>query len=205
MSNAPKHTALYLLERIIEYVNMTSDESEWTFEEQKGNPPRYARLQQIRSLMEAFIPELMATENIRKSIVNFFAGGFIIHRTTGEYSYLLGQIHQAINESRFIGVRKNNLDVQDLQTNFCNLMDYYLKLKNLLNHNHSDMDISCVNMFSNIVTGTISGLIYSEAESLSNLLVEFIDPGNHAYTEDELVEQFNYPAVDLLDLDLQWM
>ncbi|MBC8004249.1 MAG: hypothetical protein H7X84_02155 [Verrucomicrobia bacterium] len=155
--------------------------------------------------MEAFVPELKATENIRNSIVNFFAGSFITRRTIGEYSYLLGQIHQAINESRFSGVRKKNLDVQDLQTNYCNLMDYYLMLKNLLNHNHSDMEVSYPNVFSYIVTGTISRSIYSEAESLSNLLVEFIDPGNHAYTEDELVEQYNYPAVDLLDLDMQWM
>lgn len=205
MSNAPKHTALYLLEMIIEYVNMTSDESEWTFEEQKGNPPRYARLQQIRSLMEAFIPELMATENIRKSIVNFFAGGFITHRTAGEYSYLLGQMHQAISESRFSGVRKKNLDVQDLQTNYCNLMDYYLKLKNLLNHNPKNAEVSYPNMFSYTITDTISGAICSKAESLGHLLVEFIDPGNHAYTEDELVEQFNFPAVNLLDLDLQWI
>lgn len=205
MINSPKHSALSLLERIIEYVNMTTDDAEWSFEEQKANPPLFARLQQIQSLMQAFVPELTASENIRKSLVNFFAGSFIVHRTMDAYSNIVGLINHTIDGSRFSDTKRNRLDVFDLQSNYCNLMDYYLKLKNLLNHNHNQMKVSDPGMFSYIVTDAISESIQAEAEYISSLLGEFIDPGNHAYTEDELVEQFNYPCMDLLDVDMHWM
>lgn len=205
MTHSPVHSALYLLDRIIEYVNMTNDEVEWTFEGQKGNPPRFARLQQIQSLMEAFVPELMASENIRKSIGNFFAGSFITLRTEEEYSNMLSLMYRTIEGSRFSDAKKKKLDVYDLQSSYCDLMDYYLKLKNLLNQNHSDLEVSYPNIFCYLVTDAISESIHSEAESISSLLGEFIDPGNHAYTEDELVKQFNYPSIDLLDMELRWM
>lgn len=205
MTTSSKLSALNLLERIIEYVNMTNDEAEWTFEGQKGNPPKFARLQQIQSLMLAFVPELMASENIRRSIGNFFVGSFITHRTMDEYSDMQSLMYQTIEGSRFCNTKMKKLDVYDLQSIYCNLMDYYLKLKNLLNHNRSDLDTNYVDLFSCLVTDAISESIQSEAECISSLLGEFIDPGNHAFTEDELVEQFNYPAVDLLDMELRWM
>lgn len=205
MNTSPKHSALYLLEMIIDYVNMTNNDAEWSFEVQKANPPLFARLLQIQSLLQAFIPELTASENIRKSIVNFFAGGFILHRTMDAYSNMVGLMNHTIDGSRFSHTKKKTLDVFDLQNNYCNLMDYYLKLKNLLNHNQNEMKVSDPGMFSYIVTDAISESIHAEAECVSHLLSEFIDPENHAYTEDELVDQFNYPAMDLLDVDMHWM
>lgn len=205
MTTVPKLSALNLLERIIEYVHMTDDESEWTFEEQKGNPPKFVRLQQIQSLMQAFVPELMASESMRKSIGNFFAGSFIVLRAMDVYSNMVGLMNHTIEGSRFSDTKSNKLDVFDLQNNYCNLMDYYLKLMNLLNHNHNEMKGSDPGMFSYIVTNAISESIRAEAGCVSHLLSEFIDPGNHAYTEDELVDQFHYPCMDLLDVDMHWM
>lgn len=205
MNNYPKHTALTLLEKVIEFTGMTNDSSEWTFEEQRGNPPRLVRLQQIHSLMKAFVPELMSTKDIQWSIKNFYTGNFITHRSVEDYSELIVIIDKTIEESRFRGARKEKLDVYDLRSNYCDLMDYYLKLKSLLNHNHSLMEISYSDMFSYIITDSISGSIYSETETISKLLREFIDPGGHSFTEEELIEQFRYPVVDLQDMDLDWM
>ena len=56
MNNSPTYTALDLLDKVIDFTNMTSDSTEWTFEKQQYNPPRLVRLQQIQALMEAFVP-----------------------------------------------------------------------------------------------------------------------------------------------------
>lgn len=205
MNNSPKHTALHLLEKVIEFTTMTSDPVEWSYEEQKGNPPRFVRLKQIHSLMNAFSPELMPSKDIRQSIENFFVGNFLTNRPVEEYSDLAGKIDKAIQNSRFSGAQKKKLDVFDLRSNYCNLMDYYLKMKSLINHNNGMMEISYPYMFSYIVTDSVSEVIKSKVEKISNLLVEFIDPMNHVYTEEEMVSLFNYPVVDLLEMDVEWM
>ncbi|HET6558256.1 MAG TPA: hypothetical protein VFG54_13135 [Prolixibacteraceae bacterium] len=205
MNNSPKYTALHLLEKVIEFTHMTSDPVEWSYEEQKGNPPRFIRLKQIHSLIDAFIPELMASKDIRQSIENFFVGNFLITRPVMEYFDLTGKIDKAIENSRFSGVHKKKLDVFDLRSNYCNLMDYYLKMKSLINHNNGMMEISYPYMFSYIVTDSVSEALKSKGETISNLLVEFIDPKNQMYTEEELVSLYNYPVLDLLEMDQEWM
>jgi hypothetical protein len=147
----------------------------------------------------------MIIKDTRWSIENFYSGNFLTHRSVDDYSRLVDIIDKTIEESRFRGSRKVKLDVYDLRSNYCELMDYYLRLKNLKNHNHSIMEISYSDMFSYIVTEAISGSIYSETETISRLLVEFIDPGGRCFTEEELIEQFKYPVVDLQDMDLDWM
>lgn len=205
MNNSPKHTALHLLEKVIEFTNMTNDPVEWSYEEQKGNPPRFVRLKQIHALIDAFIPELMPSKDIRQSIENFYVGNFLTSRSLIEYSDLTGKIDKAIENSRFSGAHKKKLDVFDLRSNYCNLMDYYLKLKSIVNHNNGMMEISYPYMFSYIVTDSVSEAIKLKVEVIGNLLGEFIDPKNHAYSEEEMVSRFNYPAVDLLEMDVEWM
>lgn len=205
MNNSPKHTALHLLEKVIEFTNMTSDPVEWSYEEQKGNPPRFIRLKQIHSLMDAFIPELMPSKDIRQSIENFFVGNFLTSRPSIDYSGLTSKIDKAIENSRFSGAQKKKLDVFDLRSNYCNLMDYYLKMKNLINHNNGMMEISYPYLFSYIVTDAVSEAMKSKVDIISKLLVEFMDPKNSIYTDEEMVSRFNYPEVDLLEMDVEWM
>lgn len=205
MNDSYKHTALHLLDKVIEFTHMTSDPAEWSYEEQQGNPPRFVRLKQIHSLMDAFIPELMPSKDIRRSIENFFVGNFLTSRPVNEYVNLTGKIDQAIVNSRFSGTSKEKLDVFDLRSNYCNLMDYYLKMKALVNHNNGLMEVSYPFMFSYIITDSISEMLKSKVETISSLLVEFIDPKNHVYTEEELITRFNYPAVDLMEMDLEWV
>jgi hypothetical protein len=155
--------------------------------------------------MEAFIPELMPSKDIRRSIENFFVGSFLAHRTVQVYSNLTGKIDQAIVNSRYSGAQKVKMDVYDLRNNYCNLMDYYLKMKGLVNHNNEMIEINYHYMFSYIITDAISEILTSKVENIGNLLVEFIDPKNHVYTEEELITQFNYPVMDVLEMDLEWM
>lgn len=205
MNNSPEHTALHLLDKVIEFTTMTSDPVEWSYEEQKGNPPRFIRLKQIHSLMDAFIPELMPSKDIRQSIENLLVGNFLTNRPLKEYTDLMGKIDKAIENSRFSGAQKKKLDVFDLRSNYCNLMDYYLKMNSLINHNNGMMEISYPYMFSFIVTDLVSEALKSKIATLSNLLVEFIDPKNLAYTEEEMISRYNYPVVDLPEVDVEWL
>lgn len=204
MNNLHGYTALSLLEKLIEFIEMTNESVEWSFEEQSGNPPKLVRLQEIQSLMKAFVPELITLNDIRWSIENFFAGNFLLNRSLEEYSKLIHMIDKTIDVSRLSGTPKVKLDVYDLRTNFSDLLDFYIKLQKLLNHNLNYMEINYSYLFSYVVTDAINGFIRSETIAISNLLVEFIDPQKRSFTEEELVANFKYPAVDLIGLDHDW-
>lgn len=55
IKNSNKYTAIDLLDKLIEFTNMTLDSSEWNFKMQHNNTLRLVRLQQIQVLVEAEI------------------------------------------------------------------------------------------------------------------------------------------------------
>ena len=205
MNNSPTFTALDLLEKVIDFTNMTSDSVEWSFEKQQKNPPRLVRLQQIQALMEAFVPSLKPNEDIGQSIKGFYSGNFIIHQPLEKYASLVGEMEKTIVGSKFSNARKKEISATHLQRNYRDLMDYYLKINALLNHNKKYLEISYPYLFPYIVTDGISTSISSNALIISTLLASFIDPKRQSFTEDEMIKQFFYPEEDLLDLDLDWM
>lgn len=47
--------------------------------------------------------------------------------------------------------------------------------------------------------------ISSNAETLRGLPVRFIDPKDQGFTREEMIERYDYPEDDLLEVDLDWM
>jgi hypothetical protein len=205
MNNSFKITAFNLLEKVIEFTNMTPDPLDWSFERQKSNEPRFVRLKQIQALMNVFIPELMYSKGIRESIEDFYSGDFVRSRQIEDYRKLLGIIGKTIDKSDFRTDRKQKIDISDLRDNYLNLLSYYLKLNSLINHNNGIMEISYPYFFPYILTNSISDTLSSKARKLEPILALFIDPFKRRYTENEMIKQFDYPVVDLIDLDLDWM
>jgi len=200
MTNSPTYTANDLMNKVIEFTNMTKDSAEWSFEKQKENPPRLVRLKQIQALMEVFVPSLKPIEDIGRSIKDFYSGDFIIHQPLAKYASLIVDIEKTIAGSKHSNARKREISAIHLQSNYRELLDYYLKLKNLLNHNNKYLEISYPYFFPYIVTEDISASIGTKAGIISHLLAVFIDPEKQSFTEDELIGQYHYPTVDLLDL-----
>ena len=205
VANSSTYTALDLLNKVIDFTNLIPDSVEWSFEKQQHNPPRYVRLQQIQALMEAFVSGVKSHEDIGRRIIDFYSGDFIIHQPLEKYAYLIGEIENTIAGSKFSNARKKEISATHLQSNYRDLLDYYLKLKGLLNHNNRYMEISYPYFFQYIVTEGISTSIISKASTVSSLLSIFIDPQKQSFTEEELISKYHYPTEDLLDLDLDWM
>jgi len=204
MNNSSQYSAVDLLEKVIEFTNMTPDPNDWSFEVQMKNDPRFIRLQQILSLMLAFVPELYFLKEIRESIENFYTGEFIANKSIKEYSNLLDEINKTIAKSEFKGAREGKINVYDLQDNYRNFLNYYLKLNKLVNHNKGMMEISYPYFFPYILTKEISQSIDSEAKKIKAILASYIDPKNRIFTEDELIKEFDYPTDDLFEIDLDW-
>jgi len=74
--NTPTYTALDLLDTVIEFINLTPDSNKWSFEWQKNNTPRFVRLEKIQALMEAFVRGLTPSEDIGRSIKDFYSSDY---------------------------------------------------------------------------------------------------------------------------------
>lgn len=204
MNNFSQYTAADLLEKIIEFTNMTPNPKDWSFEVQMKNDPRFIRLQQIRSLFWAFTPELYFLEEMQESIENFYSGEFISNRKIENYHKLVEKIDKTISKSTFCGAPKKKIVSYDLQNNYRDLLNYYLKLNRLVNHNKGIMEISYPYFFPYIVTNSISDSISLKAGKLKTILALFIDPNKRRITEDELIKNFDYPTEDLFEIDMDW-
>lgn len=204
MSTPATYTALNLLETVIEFINMTPDPEDWSFKRQKYNDPRFVRLQQIMSLLWAFVPEI-STQMEREAIRQFWSGDFIRRRSEKQYETLIAEIHSTIATTYHPAGHQGEISLDDLEFSYCSLLNYYTKLKKLLHHNKGIMEISYAFYFPYVVTEAASNAIRSEAESIARLLVLFIDPMGQRIPEKEMIEQFDYPEEDLTDLDIDWM
>jgi hypothetical protein len=59
--------------------------------------------------------------------------------------------------------------------------------------------------FPTIVTSVLSESVSPNAQTLTRLLVRFIDPREQSYSREELIERFCYPEDDLPEVDADWI
>ncbi|HEY3372798.1 MAG TPA: hypothetical protein VGK10_18255 [Prolixibacteraceae bacterium] len=199
------YTALDLVDKVIELSTMSPYSDDWSFEKQKDNAPRLVRLQQIQALMHAFVPELLEKEELGEAIECFTRGQFIEHRPEKQYDTLLAEMHRTIAESRYPTGKPREIGLRHMEYSYYHLLDYYSRLKKLLNYNKGVMEISYPFYFHFIVTDGASDSIAAPTDAIARLLTMFIDPQGKSFTREELIERYDYPEDDLLDLDLDWM
>lgn len=204
MNNSYKYTAVDLLEKVIEFTNMTPDPKDWSFEVQMKNDPRFVRLQQILSLSWAFIPESVYSKGIREIIEKIYSGEYIHSRQIENYRKLYEYMDKTILKSNFEIAPKRKMDLHDLQNNYRDLLNYYLKLNRLVNHNKGIMEISYPYYFPYLVTESISKSIIPKSRKISATLSIFIDPIKRKFTEAELIQNFDFPTEDLFEIDMDW-
>ena len=112
--------AIDLLNKVLEFIEMTPNSKEWVLTALLKNPPRYIRLQQIESLTKAFLSNdkkqgLSGKSNIhfdnecKLSVQSFLCGDFIKKWVIKDYKCMIQLIEQRllnppIGEKRGYGV-----------------------------------------------------------------------------------------------------
>jgi hypothetical protein len=198
-----KYSAGVLLDTVIEFTQMTPEPEDWSFKRQKCNDPRFVRLQQILSLLWAFIPEIRIKDE-RQAIEDFYSGNFVCSRQIQDYQKLINIMDNAILKGDCGYASKEQISLDELQFNFGNLLNYYIKLNKLISHNNGIMEICYPFYFSYIVTKNISESLKSKATKLKSILALFIDPFGKKFTMEELINNFDFPEEDLFEIDLNW-
>lgn len=205
MTTPYTYTAHDLLDKVLKFTAMTPDTDQWHLYRQRDNQPRLVRLQQIDALMMALVPESRYMKEVGHRIETILSGDFITQRNEGQYTALLDEIRRTIDNSRFVGFGKREINVSDLQYYYCDLLHYHIKLQQLFRHNSGVMEMSFAYCFPYLVTEAVSDAIGPMAVDIARLLAGFIDPQAQGFTLEELIAGYNYPTDDLSQIDVDWM
>jgi hypothetical protein len=196
------YSAFEFLPLYFEFKAMIPDISQWNEKSLKDNPPRYYRFLQLKSLLKAFGLQIELTE--------FESGNFISCKDISEYKFVLNELCK-FNKSDKSGFKSENPneinipEIEQIYTRFLQLLESVFIVKSF---NSGLIEASSV---SARFTYKTSKLFIEELYNLKRLMkieqiiADIIDPERKKFSIAELKVQYNFPNVDLLDIDIDWM
>ena len=186
-----------LLEHIYSLYELNTDYKTWSETIDISNPPRYYRLQMITSILNAL--------NIDSNYASFFDGNFIVQNNQINMLELIRIIeknHAFILSNFSI---PDSAHIHELKYLFKKLINYRLDAQLLLSCNAGVLAASNFYTLPLRITNSINTNLAKELKIIDQILSYIINPNGIAYTKDLLIEQFNYPNIDLDEVDIDYM
>jgi len=197
----------------LEFEALTPDKTEWNLDALEDNPPRQIRLKQIKSLMKAFfedIAEKILLENTELNITNvpelpiqsFLRGDFIEMRATTDYEDAMNFMIDFVKSNPKNKRLSAEISLNDIAYIFPKLINYKQLLRKLITFNDGWIEAnSIVSVFSIDLSNSITNNIIGKYEKLDEIFELLINPHGLSFTEEELIEEYDYPDDDLDDID----
>jgi len=191
--------AIDLINMLIEFKVMQKDKDTWEAEKLKDNPPRYYRFLRISALCKAFL-----NDNSKENICGFENGNFLKDSDTifdAAANFIVANSRGSFEAEKV----KNSQTAYEFQAVFERLFRFKQELTSLKNFNSSVWAASFPYLATVEFTNNVTKSIAKNHEKVIDDLLELIvNPDNKSFTEQELIEQFDYPRVNLSNIDDDW-
>ena len=199
----------HLLEKVLEFIAMTPDEKDWDVAKLKTNKPRQVRLQRIEAMLDAFgLKERKSkgffgtTASSRTSIQSLLSGDFISNLDDATLATIDNYVTKQLNDPFF----DSKISSDEMQFIYQYLIKYKKQIYTLQAFNSGWLEASGkLGQYSIGLTNTITSNLKGKTEELDYLLNLIINPNGYSFSEQELIEKYGYPDVDLLDIDIDEM
>jgi hypothetical protein len=197
-----------LIDKIVEFIEMTPDSKLWSETALKNNNSRLIRLKQIKSLISAFLPfepsiseKIISTFSGQKvNLQTILNGEFIERLDIIEYSEVLSLIRSE-NDSLSLS---SEIDHKDLKNVFEKLIQFKKHIRTLLEFNAGWVEVSRLSSYFTIrLTNEISSNLIGKHNELDRVIELMINPKQLSFTEDVLISKFNFPNENLDDIDAE--
>ncbi len=192
-------SGITLIDQLLEFVELTPDEDEWTLEALQDNEPRLVRLQQLDVLLKVMMPDIYNANDLKSNLRSVLNGDFLLNRSTQQYEALFLQMEATLTALHYDSAYKEEWSVYALHHNYEKVLQYREQLHKLLAFNSGIMEISYPYLYSVVVTKAITKKI--EGHQLDQFLSSVIDPLNRTFTREELIKEHGYPDVNLYEID----
>ena len=201
--NTTQITGLTLIEKVLDFERKTHDKSEWTFEKQKDNPPRFIRLQQLNVLLKYFTPEIFDPINIALGLDNLIKGQFILRRETGIYNNLFNEMDTVL-QTKYPSFPKEEWNLEYLQRHYTRIVLFKKNINTLLMFNSGILEASYVFLYSIVMIEEFAKKL--DTTYIDNFLSLVIDPLGRIVSMDRLIQDYNYPTDDdVFNVDIEWL
>jgi hypothetical protein len=170
--------------------------SEWHSLSLEGNPPRYYRFRRIVSCLMALDLDFIAVEDFEK-------GPFIRKFSNSD----LAKVEQILNEGFLIEFgtfidERNSAILPDLFVLFFKLYKNLDDLKNTF----SSLIEAPTHFWIPIITKEQVVNKYADQEkTIERILVYLLNREEKVFSKSEMIQKFDFPDVDLDDIDMEWV
>ena len=197
-------TARDFLKKFHGFREITPNTDFWTLESLEENPPRYYRLLEIKSLMRAF--------NLGEDLLNDFRTGVFVDKRSAKankaiYKELEAYASKHLSESDNYQQLFDEIRNTELSNIFSKLLEFDISVKKLQVFNRGLTDASTVS--SRFIMHKTGGVLNSfdgdKIFEIEKILLLFIAPKKQTFTKSELLENYDYPDVDISDIDFEWL
>ena len=210
MTQIKAYKGIDLIEKILEFIEMTPNENEWNSKSLRDNKPRLIRFQQINSLLNAFSLQSNNKTKLRSflfpnhknEITTILNGDFIKEKKLEEFNELLDFAEIFLKKQNF--TIKSPISHSELSFIYPKLIDYKIKLREIINFNSGWLESSTTfTIFHIFLTNSISSNLKNKYDDLDNTIELFINPRHLIFTEQELIEKYNFPTDNLDEIDFE--
>lgn len=185
-----------LLSDYLSLLELEPNPSEWGISSDfNNNPPRYYRLQRIKACLKAL--------NIdEKSILTFETGMFLMDFSNSAIEQM--ELILIENFSLDFDVYVENKKASDLPRVYGRFFKLYKNISQLKNTFSGVLASSNHFLTPLFVKDQVVEKFTIQEETIEKVLVHLLNPQKIKLYERELIEQFEFPDIDLPSIDMGW-
>ncbi len=182
---------------------MVPNRSEWNLKSLEYNEPRYYRLMQLNSFMKAFD----IGSDLQKDIQQC---RFLNNRSQSDLEPLTVDFKAYLSrypdeEKRW--KEKGTKAIQDnsgFEMGFLNLMKFSDHMRNTMEFNSGWLEAGSIFVRYSIrrTQHMLNGIDLTELEEIENIICKLLDPKQRIFTQYELIKNYDFPDVDLAEIDM---
>ncbi|PIB35753.1 hypothetical protein BFP72_10285 [Reichenbachiella sp. 5M10] len=196
-----EYSTIDLILKFYEFKAYVPNRSEWNAESLKFNQPRYFRYLEILSLMKAF----KVGSNIQEDFEHL---GFLQKRTKEDFTLLIKDIedyasHSEHEKQRWERDSQSSSLIKKLGFTVSKLFRFSEEFRSLLDFNSGVMEAGQITS-RYAITRTkriLENIDLTELHEIEGILCSLINPENKTFTQNELVTHYDFPQVDLAEID----
>jgi hypothetical protein len=212
MGSQRLYTAVDLLEKAIEFEDLTPNPALWKEGMLKDNPPRLLRLRQINALAKAFFTHQPA--DLFGKAKSFFlvpriptvktllSGSFLKERNLAAYENVIAWMKDLVRENEGQLGETGQVNHAHLLEVYQRLLRYKKELFAIGEFNNRERVKKAVGLrFSVYLTDEVSQRIKKSCAPLDKALGLLLDPLSLSFTQEELQRTYHYPKEDKKEID----
>lgn len=139
--------------------------------------------------------------DLRSEIKSVLNGYYIKDKKIEDFNELIDFTKRFMQKNGYSGYKEIRL--HELMFIYPKMIDYKIKLREIIGFNSGWLEASSTfSIFHILLTDSISSNLINKHSELDYVLELFINPRKQFFTEEELIEKYDFPIEDLYQIDM---